>query len=126
VQPGGQFLEEPCAALLGGDLLGLGVQQAVLNRNAIALIEFDQQGAHVAEVAGLLVQHQRLQLVRGGLELVGIGVVDPHSGWAVRVGSVLVDDAGAPSHRWPPCCGALMPRALGGIICNSGCIRQCA
>jgi hypothetical protein len=64
-------------------------------------------------MAGLLVQHQRLQFVRGGLELAGIGVVDPHGGWAVRVGSMLVDDAGAPSHRWPPCWRALGAPALG-------------
>jgi hypothetical protein len=107
VQAGGQLFEEPFAAFLGGERFGLGIQDGVVDLDAVALVQLDQQGAHVGHVAGLLVQHQRLQFVGGGGKLVGVGVVHPHGGWAMRVGSGLVDDAGAPTHRWPPCCGAL-------------------
>jgi hypothetical protein len=105
VEAGRQLLEEPLAAFPAGYLLCPGIQHVVLDLDAVALVAVDQQGAHVGEMAGQLMQHQRLELAGGGGELVGVGVVHPHGELTVRAGSGVVDDAGSPTHRWPPYCG---------------------
>src|SRR6266508_2962115 len=45
--------------------------------------------------------------------------VDPHGWVAVRVGSVMVDDACSPTHRWPPCCGKGRPAGTGARGLNT-------
>jgi hypothetical protein len=105
VQAGGHVLQEPVAALQQRQVVGLGVQLGVGDLDAVTRMQLGERGVHLGQVAGLLVQRQRFEFAGGGLELVGVGVVHPYGGWAVRVGSVLVDDGCGPTHCWPPCCG---------------------
>jgi hypothetical protein len=67
VDAAGLLSEEAVGALLGRDLLCLGLQRCVLYRGAVAGVRLGQQFAHLGQPPGLLVQDQGLQLASGRL-----------------------------------------------------------